>query len=62
MLSVHFADDQKARLINAAGWNFDQIKVIPESLRLNEINPVLFLIGCAFLGSNSKSISIIIIP
>lgn len=48
MLSSYPADDQKTGFIQTTGRDFDQVRIIPESLRLVEVNTVLVLVGFAF--------------
>jgi hypothetical protein len=44
------ANRQKAWLIRDVGRGLDQIRIIPESLGLIKVDPVLFTVRGAFVG------------
>ena len=48
MLPVDTPNHQKPRFINRYSRDLDQVRVVPDRLRLDEVDPVLFVVRTTF--------------
>jgi len=45
VLAAYHAHNQKSRFIRGSRGDFDQIRIVPECLRLPEVDPVFQFVG-----------------
>ena len=62
MLLADPTDEQISRLVHSAGWNLDEVWIVPQSLGLDEVNAVLVSVFVAFPWIELELHGIEIIP